>query len=941
MARGRTSTSSARNGSEGNEVLRILDNCQRSSHVHAECATKLGEMVREGPEEALESIRVTVDKLLVIGKKEPSVERLVRFISTICSTLPNDSKSCALGNETLESLLEYLLELTEAEDKAVRMRVAQLVGAILHNIPDDGQFLQDETWDKLETKITARLSDKAPAVRAQAVIALERLQDAAMCAEGKDPICDALTELLHNDSSAEVRKAVLSTVMVTKSSLPHIVQRTRDSKDDVRAVAFQVLGKRVHLKKLSIAQRATLLNDGLKDRSAAVRDACTKMLCEHWIGLVAGDPIELIRFLDVETYEETVLLALRTLFLQADQNGGSNTMLQKFNTYEFEDPTLALTSEGALFLFAKSEALLGQGREEALEALVPDVSSLSRVIESCMGKLRSNQHDEPALQKNQFVLTQLLKIAKLLDARHDVVGQQNVTSAIVKIANCKPVTSQLVFASCFELLRSFYNVEDEAGFCRQGASIIIDCLEPLEAGEHDNALVQAQEEAESRFNAEMEKIEEDLKLAVGKEDYEEAAAQKRKLVAAESAYEQEMNSLGPQVDQWRTERAAALTEALLTATRRPSLVPELASLKERILLPSIQQSDSQPLRRSALRALALLCQMDVGQSRLNLPVFLMVLDADEEEMATRIDALKAVFDLIMLWGLVEIVSFDDTLGEEEEAEAVDTLMFKLLGYMDCPDTDLRLVAAEGFAKLSVVGRLVDVRVLQCLLILYFHPSSEKDVRLRQCLAVCFPILAENTASGREAIQTLATPLLQAVVQPPEDSPLEEVPTEPVLQYLANLLSFSSIDVNVSFALSVLAELMADPSGLYCKALARLLLAIKLDNTSAAQASLLAEVTSRVKATPRLTDAVAKRQFSKWEQRVAEMEGSQVPCEDTDAISEWEETVALRSEGVEESEPRGTTEGTTSTARAPTRRRLGGKKQVAEAWDSGSDARSEE
>lgn len=60
--------------------------------------------------------------------------------------------------------------------------------------------------------------------------------------------------------------------------------------------------------------RALILQRGLGDRSSAVVKGCFKMMKDEWlVNCCNGDPIKLLKFLDVETYEvvgESVMSAL-------------------------------------------------------------------------------------------------------------------------------------------------------------------------------------------------------------------------------------------------------------------------------------------------------------------------------------------------------------------------------------------------------------------------------------------------------------------------------------------------------------------------------------------------------------------------------------------------------------------------------------------------------
>lgn len=77
----------------------------------------------------------------------------------------------------------------------------------------------------------------------------------------------------------------------------------------------------------SIKLRTVILQRGLADRSVAVSKECFKLLKDEWlIKCCNSDPLELLQFLDVETYEsvgETVMYALLKADLVKLQNDAS------------------------------------------------------------------------------------------------------------------------------------------------------------------------------------------------------------------------------------------------------------------------------------------------------------------------------------------------------------------------------------------------------------------------------------------------------------------------------------------------------------------------------------------------------------------------------------------------------------------------------------------
>lgn len=46
--------------------------------------------------------------------------------------------------------------------------------------------------------------------------------------------------ILDNDGNAEVRRAVLSCIAMSPLTLPKVIKRTRDIKENVRVLAYQV-----------------------------------------------------------------------------------------------------------------------------------------------------------------------------------------------------------------------------------------------------------------------------------------------------------------------------------------------------------------------------------------------------------------------------------------------------------------------------------------------------------------------------------------------------------------------------------------------------------------------------------------------------------------------------------------------------------------------------
>lgn len=110
----------------------------------------------------------------------------------------------------------------------------------------------------------SRLRDKIPAVRAQAVLALSRLQNP------EDPDCTIMQvfcSLIEYDSSKDVRKVALESLCLTSHTTEAFLSRRLDERDEIRQRFYIVCAKQdPHV--FSPQQKSCILWDGLRDRYA-------------------------------------------------------------------------------------------------------------------------------------------------------------------------------------------------------------------------------------------------------------------------------------------------------------------------------------------------------------------------------------------------------------------------------------------------------------------------------------------------------------------------------------------------------------------------------------------------------------------------------------------------------------------------------------------------
>lgn len=189
--------------------------------------------------------------------------------------------------------------MSAAANRTHRFRACQIVSLIILQLPDDAE-VSSELWDEVIDCMKLRAEDKVPVIRISAVRALSRF--ASDC-ENSD-ILDLFLDMLPLEQTVEVRKTIVLSLPPSNVTAQAIIDSTLDVSESVRKAAYCVLASKFPLQSLSIKHRTLILQRGLADRSVAVSNECLKLLKDEWlIKCCRGDPLELLKFLDVETYE--------------------------------------------------------------------------------------------------------------------------------------------------------------------------------------------------------------------------------------------------------------------------------------------------------------------------------------------------------------------------------------------------------------------------------------------------------------------------------------------------------------------------------------------------------------------------------------------------------------------------------------------------------------
>ena len=194
----------------------------------------------------------------------------------------------------LRELFDWLLDHHEVESSGARLKVCMLINRLLKLLGEEAE-IDDELYHKIFNNMLERLKDKVAEIRAQAVHALQRLQDPR---DSECPIIKAFIFHLGCDPSPVVRKAIVRCIGATRYTLPHVIKRTMDVDENVRKVAYKFIADKVHIRSLSITKREEIIRRGLTDRNENVRNVVAKELVPAWLRFCNESIVELLYALD-------------------------------------------------------------------------------------------------------------------------------------------------------------------------------------------------------------------------------------------------------------------------------------------------------------------------------------------------------------------------------------------------------------------------------------------------------------------------------------------------------------------------------------------------------------------------------------------------------------------------------------------------------------------
>uniref|UniRef100_A0A8C2BNP7 Non-SMC condensin I complex, subunit G n=1 Tax=Cyprinus carpio TaxID=7962 RepID=A0A8C2BNP7_CYPCA len=794
---------------------------------------------------------------MIIYTREPAVENVIDFVTRFAASFETpvnenpDEEEEEDENEFLNFLLNFLLESHGANSHAVRFRACQLVNKLLGSLSENAQ-IDDDLWDRIHEAMLIRVTDKYPNVRIQAALAMSRLQDPSNV---DCPTIKAYMLLLENDSNPEVRRAVLSCIAPSATTLSKIYKRTRDVKEKVRKLAYQVLAEKVHIRALSIAQRVSLLHEGLSDSADSVKEVVKTHLLPAWLRMQQGDVLQLLHRLDVENCAETAVTTLQAIFSMAtspdDLQNGVRLDERKLI------PVDSLTCENVLYWRALCEFVKNKGNEgeELLERLLPETAIFAEYLYSYLKSITQLSEEQRAdmtqlemVMTQEFIGQQLILLVGCLDTSEE--GGRKRMVAVLQEILLMPNTPTSLIGLLVEKLIGI--LRDDAQKIQMVAEIISDVREPIlpisEPVDENEKRRKQVKLAEVRVQ--IMEAKQTLEECISCQDFSRAAELKDSISQLEELKNQlvlEASQSADNIKEQRVEKSDAKTllkcltmcaELFKQMNIKRGICPTMNALIESLILPGVSNPNP-AVRNMAVICLGTAALHSKDLANTHLVLLLQITQLDEPKI--RISALRALVDQLLLNGLNILqdkpapVPQDDSNEQPEhqaeEESTVQSILKMLSEFLDSEICELRTETAEGLAKLMYCGRILSPKLLSRLVLLWYNPVTEDDQRLRHCLGVFLQLYARASRTNQECVEESFLPTMRTLFNAPVTSPLSEVDTSNVAELFVELTrpsalvqpaAVQAVSVHDSLAVRVCNEILRDTSApevrLYCKTL---------------------------------------------------------------------------------------------------------------------------
>ncbi|XP_043642298.1 condensin complex subunit 3 [Drosophila teissieri] len=343
----------------------------------------------------------------------------LNFCATFVASSDSDGTEPMLG-ETFHWLLT-----TYSSNPHIRYRICYFVNLILKELGPNAA-LDDHQCDDILEAMLDRVKDVSASVRKQAVLAMQRLQNPD---NPNDPVVCAYKYHLTSDPSPNVRQCIITCMGRNYITIPHILERLWDVDEKVRRHTYVNMCN-YPVRSYKVAQRLTLLEQGLNDTSATVRKTVINFMLKTWIESYQQNYVALTAALKLDSNEEELLRfrrvakqMLRVIFEQTDiQQLIDQLPLSEDCELHRCIPHESITVELLLYWQCLSEYLDTEAPE--MESVLPELSVFCTYMEKFC-QFQKPDMDKFAQVEFQNMLLSLVEILESYDLG-DEIGRGNM-----------------------------------------------------------------------------------------------------------------------------------------------------------------------------------------------------------------------------------------------------------------------------------------------------------------------------------------------------------------------------------------------------------------------------------------------------------------------------------------------------------------------------------
>ncbi|RVE76276.1 hypothetical protein OJAV_G00006640 [Oryzias javanicus] len=505
-----------------------------------------------------------------------------------------------------------------------------------------------------------------------------------------------------------------------------------------------------------------------------------------------------------------------------------------------------------------------------LEQVLPDAAVYAeylcgylKAVPLLTEEQRADFNQLELVMTKEFISQQLIHLIRCLDTNEE--GGRKRVLVVLQDMMALPQTPSSLISLLTEKLLSLIpddhrRIQTVAEIISDLREPIVDASQPVDENQHRRQQVQLAE-----VKVQILEAKQTLEDCIAAQEFSRAAELKESITRLEESRNQILQDIAessqPADKEPRAEKndpetllrcltmCAELMKQMNIKTRTG---PTISALMSSLVLPSIANAHP-AVRNMAVVCLGTCCLHSKELAKTHVVLLLQIAQLDEVKI--RISALRAIVDLLLLFGFQ---LFSDTPSaqaaqpsqspdkQEEDAgpaeekggapeDTTQSILVMLSELLDSEVSDLRTEAAEGLAKLLYTGRISSAKMLTRLVLLWYNPVTEDDTRLRHCLGVFFQLYARESRSHQEVVEECFLPTVRTLLNAPATSPLAEVDINNVVELLVELTRPSAlikpssnteeVCVHDYLAVRMCGEMLKDPTApevrLYAKTLSNL------------------------------------------------------------------------------------------------------------------------